>query len=267
MWRALHVQIDPPPHVLEDEIGLKLIAPPENWQARPDMNPAWTSRIRASMVARARFVEDLLAEKVKQGVAQYVLLGAGIDTFAQRNPTVASRLKIFEIDRPEPQEWKRQRLKETGYGLPPNLKFVAVNFENQKWWDQLLNSGFDESKPALIASTGVSMYLTLQANQSTLQQLAQLPTGSAFVMSFLRPLELIDKQDQAMTERAIKGAAASGTPFVSFFAPADLIKMAQSAGFKDAQHISKEMLIDRYFKNRKDGLQPSNGEELLLATT
>ncbi|HEY2324469.1 MAG TPA: class I SAM-dependent methyltransferase, partial [Thermoanaerobaculia bacterium] len=106
LWRALHVEIDPPPHVIEDVIGLQLAAPGEGWRSRPDMNPDWTRPFRASIVARARFIEDLVAEQSAHGVAQYLILGAGLDTFAQRNPELASRLRVFEVDRPEPQEWK-----------------------------------------------------------------------------------------------------------------------------------------------------------------
>src|SRR5437868_12738964 len=106
LWRALHVEVDPPPHVLEDEVGLKLAAPDDEWRSRPDMSP-FTRPFRASIVARARFIEDLVEEQAASGVAQYVILGAGLDTFAQRRPELASRMLVFEIDRPEPQEWKR----------------------------------------------------------------------------------------------------------------------------------------------------------------
>src|SRR6185295_13713284 len=109
LWRALHVEVDAPPHVFEDEVGLQLIAPDEGWRNRPDMSP-FTRPFRASIVARARFIEELLEEHVRRGVAQYVLLGAGLDTFVQRKPELASRLSVFEIDRPGPQEWKRSRL-------------------------------------------------------------------------------------------------------------------------------------------------------------
>jgi methyltransferase (TIGR00027 family) len=118
LWRALHAEIDAPPHVLEDTIGLRLIAPEANWRERPDMNPQWTAGYRAAIVARARFVEDLVAERAGQGLAQYVLLGAGVDTFAQRRPEVASRLRVFEVDQAGPRAWKRRRLVEEGFGGP-----------------------------------------------------------------------------------------------------------------------------------------------------
>src|SRR5438552_15050344 len=117
LWRALHVEIDPPPHVLEDKLGLKLAAPDDGWRSRPDMS-AFTRPFRASIVARARFIEDLVAEQAARGIGQYVILGAGLDTFVQRRPELASRLPAFEIDRPGPQARKPQRLVDLGLGSP-----------------------------------------------------------------------------------------------------------------------------------------------------
>src|SRR5437016_13827622 len=104
LWRALHVEVDPPPHVFEDEVGLQLAAPDEGWRSRPDMSP-FTRPFRASIVARARFIEDLVAEQATRGVWQYVILGAGLDTFAQRRSELASRLLVFEVERPGRQAW------------------------------------------------------------------------------------------------------------------------------------------------------------------
>src|SRR5579863_4538432 len=158
MWRALHVEADAPPHVLEDSIGLQLLAPGENWRERGDMNPQFTRPFRASIVARARFIEDLVLEQVERGVDQYVILGAGLDTFAQRRPDLAARLRVFEVDQPGPQAWKRRRLAETGLGIPERLRLVPVDFEQgESWWDAILAAGFDSSRPAVVASTGVSM--------------------------------------------------------------------------------------------------------------
>jgi len=130
----MHVQVDPPPHVLEDEIGLRLVTPDEGWRSRPDMDPRGTSLFRASIVARARFIEDLVVEQAGRGVGQYVILGAGLDTFAQRRPEIASGLRIFEVDQPGPQAWKRQRLTELGFGIPEWLRFVPVDFEAGGSW-------------------------------------------------------------------------------------------------------------------------------------
>src|ERR1700741_3375472 len=192
LWRALHVEVDSPPHVLEDEVGLKLAAPDDGWRSRPDMSP-FTRPFRASIVARARFIEDFVAEQAARGVGQYVILGAGLDTFAQRRPELASRLLVFEIDQPGPQAWKRQRLIGLGFGIPPFLRLVPVDFETgDGWLERLTASGFDSGRPAGVASTGVSMYLTKDAIATTLRQIAVLAPGSTFAMSFMLPIELAD---------------------------------------------------------------------------
>jgi len=269
LWRALHVQSDAPPHVLEDEIGLKLLAPNEDWRSRGDMDPQFTRPFRASIVARARFIEDLVVEEVGRGVGQYVILGAGLDSFAQRRPEVASHLKVFEVDQPGPQAWKRQRLIELGFGVPDWLRFVPVDFEaGGSWREGLVSAGFDESQPAIVVSTGVSMYLSKEANSATLREVAALASGSTFAMTFLLPLELADPEVRPGLEMAEKGARASGTPFVSFFIPEEIQELAYEAGFDEARHVSAADLTQRYFAGRTDGLRPpNNAEELLVART
>jgi methyltransferase (TIGR00027 family) len=268
LWRALHVEIDSPPHVFEDEIGLKLAAPDEGWQSRPDMSP-FTRPFRASILARARFVEDLVIEQAARNVEQYVILGAGLDTFAQRRPEIASRMRVFEIDQPGSQEWKRERLVELGLGIPSYLKLVPVDFEaGDAWWDRLVASGFDSERPSVVASTGVSMYLSKDAIMATLRQVAALAAGSTLVMSFMLPIELVDPEVRPGVERAAEGARASGTPFISFFTSDEILALARDAGFKEVRHISADMLAQLYFADRTDGLRPPrNSEELLVATT
>lgn len=269
LWRALHVEADPPPHVLEDEIGLKLLAPDKDWRSRGDMDPQFTRPFRASIVARARFIEDLVVEQAGRGLSQYVILGAGLDSFAQRRPEIASRLRVFEIDQPGPQAWKRQRLIALGFGVPDWLRFVPVDFEaGESWRDRLVTAGFDGSKPAIVVSTGVSMYLSKDANAATLRQVAALAPGSTLAMTFLLPLELADTELRPGLEMAEKGARASGTPFLSFFTPPEILALAREAGFPEARHVSAADLTGRYFVGRTDGLRPpNNAEELLVAHT
>jgi methyltransferase (TIGR00027 family) len=269
LWRASHVHVDAPPHILEDEIGLRLVAPGEGWQRRPDLNPDYTRLFRASIVARARFIEDLVIDAAQLGVDQYVLLGAGLDTFAQRRPEVASRLRVFEVDQPGPQIWKQRRLTELGFDLPEWLRFVPVNFESTlSWLEPLAAAGFDVHRPAIVTSTGVSMYLTVEAIAHTLRQVAVLAVGSTFAMTFLVPVELAGPEVRQGLEMAVRGARASGTPFISFFTPADMLALARECGLHDVRHVSAGDLTKRYFADRTDGFHPpDNGEEILVALT
>ncbi|CAD9227613.1 S-adenosyl-L-methionine-dependent methyltransferase [Burkholderia cenocepacia] len=268
LWRALHVELDAPPHVLADEIGLQLLAPEPGWQQRGDMDPQFTRPFRASIVARARFIEDLVTEQAARGVRQYVILGAGLDSFVQRRPEMASCVTVFEVDQPVPQRWKQRRLVELGYGVPDWLRFVPVDFEaKQSWRDALVGTGFDAGQPAVVVSTGVSMYLTREANAAALREVASLARGSTFAMTFLLPLENADPDVRPGLEMAAKGARASGTPFISFFMPDQIQALAREAGFAKAEHVSAAELTRRYFADRTDGLRPPNhAEELLVAT-
>jgi len=267
LWRAMHVEVDAPPYVLADEVGLRLAAPEDGWRHRPDMDPVFTRGFRAAIVARARFIEDLVEEQTQLGVGQYVLLGAGLDTFAQRKPEIASRLQVFEVDRPGPQAWKRQRLIELGFGVPDWLRLVPVDFEAHSWWEELAAAGFDADRPAVVASTGVTMYLTKEANAVSLRQIASFAPGSTLAMTFLLPLELLDHEDRVGLQMAERGARASGAPFLSFFAPPDMLALAREAGFRDVRHVALSDLAERYFAGRTDGFGPTSGEDLLVATT
>ncbi|WP_079145851.1 class I SAM-dependent methyltransferase [Streptomyces lydicus] len=266
LWRALHVAADAPPHVLHDEIGLKLADPGRNWRERGDMTMPGISGVRASIVARARFVEDLVAERVEAGAAQYVILGAGLDTFAQRRPEVGSRLTVFEVDQPGTQAWKRRRLAALGYGIPSWLTLVPVDFEaGDSWWERLTAAGFDPRKPTVVASTGVSMYLTPEANTATLRQAAVLAPGSVFATTFLLPLDMYDPDQRQVQEFSMRNAAASGTPFISLYSPEEMRRAALEAGFAKAVHVSPDDLAARYFADRHDGLRPPRAEQFLVA--
>ncbi|WP_394840913.1 class I SAM-dependent methyltransferase [Pendulispora brunnea] len=268
LWRAMHVQLDAAPHVLEDEVGLRLAAPPEDWRQRPDMDANFTRSFRASIVARARFIEDLVGEQSGLGISQYVILGAGLDTFAQRRPELASRLRVFEVDQPDTQAWKRQRLVDLGFGIPEWLRLVPVDFEaGGSWWDALAQAGFDARQPAVVVSTGVSMYLTKEAIAATLRQVAALAPRSTLAMTYMLPVDRVDPEERPSRLASENGARASGTPFISFFAPEEIVALARETGFREAHHVSAANYIQRYFANRADGLRPASSEELLIATT
>jgi methyltransferase (TIGR00027 family) len=268
LWRALHVLADPPPHVLADEIGLRIAAPAAGWRNRGDMEPRATSGARAGIVARARFIEDVVEQQAARGVGQYVILGAGLDTFAQRRPEIASRLRVFEVDQPGPQAWKRRRLTELGYGVPEWLRLVPVDFEaGWSWRDKLAEAGFDPGQPAVVVSTGVAMYLTRDAVAAMLREVAALAPGCTLAMTFILPADLLDEQDRPLFEMSVQGARRSGTPFLSFFAPQDMLALARECGFRTAEHVPAAALRERYFAGRADGLRNASGEDFLVATT
>jgi methyltransferase (TIGR00027 family) len=220
-------------------------------------------------VARARFIEDLVAEQADRGVDQYVLLGAGLDTFAQRSPETASRVHVFEVDQPGTQNFKRRRLAELGYGIPDRLHLVPVDFGTSagSWPEQLTAAGFDPGRPAVVASSGVTMYLTKEATAATLRRIAGFAPGSTLAMTFLLPEDLVDERDRAGLKASAAGARASGTPFLSFYTPDEMLTLAREAGFREAHHVPGASHAQRYFTARTDGLRPSTGEDLLLART
>jgi methyltransferase (TIGR00027 family) len=267
LWRALHLEVDDAPPVFVDDIGLRLAQPEPNWRSRGDMTPDATAAFRASILARARFVDDLVYERTAEGIGQYVILGAGLDTFAQRHPELTDRLRIYEVDRPGTQEWKRRRLVAEGYPLPTALRLVPVDFESgESWWNALQNNGFDPSRAAVVASTGVSMYLTKAATEATLRQVAAMAPGSTLAMTFLLPLDLVDPAERSMQADVERAARASGTPFLSHYAPHELVELCRAAGFSTARCVGPGDLTARYFAGRTDGLRPPSAEQLVVAT-
>jgi methyltransferase (TIGR00027 family) len=265
LWRALHVELDEAPPVLDDTIGLQLADPDPDWRSRGDMHPDGTRAFRASIVARARYLDDLVIDRAAAGIGQYVILGAGLDSFAQRHPDVAVR--IFEVDQPGTQDWKRCRLTEIGYPPGENLQFVPVDFERgEAFPDALRVNGFDADRPAVLSSMGVSMYLTKEATETTLRQVAALAGGSVLAMTFMLPVDLVDAAERPMQQSVEAAAAGSGTPFISHYAPEEVVEMCRAAGFSAARHVSPEDLTARYFAQRTDGLRPPTAEQLIVAT-
>lgn len=261
LWRALHLQIDAEPHVIMDDIGRQLADPPEGWQERPDMK--YTRRLRASVVARARFVEDTVERANERGVDQYVILGAGLDTFAQRRGDIAPRMQIYEIDRGDTLKWKRERLAELGFGVPEDLHFVEVDFETMSWSEELRKAGFDIKKPAVVACTGVTLYLKKETIAVTLREIAGFAKGTTLAMTLYLPIDLLDEEDKKMQMIAEEGARLAGTPFESYMTRDEMLELARSAGFGKAKTVSTQEL--GYFDGRTDGLEPASGEVFLVA--
>jgi methyltransferase (TIGR00027 family) len=267
LWRALHLEVDGAPHVIADDIGRRLAQPDTDWRSRGDMDPVGTAGFRASIVGRARFLDDLVRERATAGIGQYVILGAGLDTFAQRHPDVTGLLRIYEVDQPGTQAWKRRRLVEEGYPVPVGLRFVPVDFESgESWWDALNANGFDARHAAVVSSMGVSMYLTREATEATLRQVAALAPGSVLAMTFMLPVDLLDEVEGPMLAGVEAQARASGTPFISHYAPDEMVERCLAAGFASSHVVGPDELFERYFAGRADGLRPPTAEQLVVAT-
>lgn len=263
LWRALHAKLDSQPLILEDTLGEKIINE-ANWESRPDMNPMGTRKVRASIVGRARFIEDLVEEKIKSDIEQIVILGAGVETFALRRTDLMNKISVYEIDQPGPQQWKINRLKEMHVDIPKNLHFVPVNFELENWVDKLASTEFDFSKPALIVSTGVTMYLSREANIETLKVVNRFVSGSVLATSFMLSPEFLPEEDRALLDFSMKKAAESGTPFISLFNPDEMIVLANESGHQNTKVIHSKDIIEKYFKDRTDQLIPAIGECFLI---
>jgi methyltransferase (TIGR00027 family) len=260
--RAAHQLMDQPP-VLDDPIAVRLVGP---GFAR-DMERAQhkvARDFRAFMAVRSRFVEDQLAIAAAHGVTQYVILGAGLDTFAWRNPFPG--LQIFEVDFPATQEWKREMLAGAGLNLPAGFTFVPLDFEHKTLAAGLRDAGFDAEKPAFFGWLGVVPYLTLEAFRATLGDVARMPQGSGLgfdyglspaVLGPVRRLAL-----QALAERV----ASAGEPFKLLFTPEELEDELRNAGFARIEQVDSKQLNVRYFAGRSDGLKLPDPGLGMLAT-
>jgi methyltransferase (TIGR00027 family) len=251
--RAAHQLVDKPP-VLDDPIALRLVG--DGYPRLMERAMHLVGRdFRGFMAARSRYAEDRLAEAVACGVTQYVVLGAGLDTFAYRNPFPT--LRVFEVDFPATQVWKRAMLGQATIGLPANLVFVALDFEHQTLADGLAEAGLDFHKPAFFGWLGVVPYLTLEAFRATLDVVAKMPSRSAVTFDYAVAPETLSPIGRIAFDRLSERVAAAGEPFRLFFTPADLEAELRRSGFKRVEQVDSKRLNDLYFSDRADGLKLS----------
>jgi methyltransferase (TIGR00027 family) len=219
---------------------------------------------RAFMAVRSRYVEDQLAAAVAQGVAQYVVLGAGLDTFAYRNPFAS--LRVFEVDFPATQAWKRALLKEAGIAAPVKLTFVPLDFEHRALAAGLVDAGFDAGAPAFFGWLGVTPYLTLEAFRATLDAIAQLPAGTGVGFDYALAPQTLSPLGRTAFDALANRVAAAGEPFRLFFTPSKLETELRQAGFQRIEQRDSDQLNEMYFKDRADGLKLSAVKLGMLAT-
>lgn len=254
--RAAH-QVRDRPLVLDDPIALRVIRPEVAHELRTNPPMRESSLLgpylRAFFVMRSRFAEDELAASVARGVRQYVVLGAGFDTFAYRNPF--PELRVFEVDHPDTQATKRQRLANSGIETPPSLTFVAIDFTTMKLEDALPGAGFDATKPAFFSWLGVVPYLEPPAIDATFSFIASLSAGSAVVFDYAIPPESLSWTSRLIFNQMAKRVASVGEPWKTFFDPATLLAHLRQLGFTSAEDFGADVLNRRYFAGRKDKLK------------
>jgi methyltransferase (TIGR00027 family) len=294
--RAVHQVLDDDPKILHDPIALQIVeglvrenfamrwpqryataSPAMPASSRQDIldaaeelrNPMW-ALIRSHPLVRSRFAEDCLREAVAGSLRQYVVLGAGLETFAYRQPPWAEHLRIFEVDHPATQQWKRDHLAQVGIPLPANLEFCPIDFEKTALAEGLAITSFDRDVPTFISWLGVTMYLTRDAIESTLRFVLSLPQRSEIVFDFSPTRESMSTADvKAWAEvAAFLGplAAARGEPIITFFEAEELKGWLRQLGFAKPFLLSSELATERYFDGRRDGLRTLQTPRLLRAT-
>jgi methyltransferase (TIGR00027 family) len=256
--RAAHQLLDQP-KVLDDPLALRIIGSEaeDALRSNPKEDHAFSRAFRAFMAARSRFAEDELARAVGQGVKQYVVLGAGLDTFAYRNPHAG--LRVFEVDHPDTQAWKREQLQAAGIAIPASLTFVPIDFERQTLADGLAQSGFDLNAAAFFSWLGVTPYLTRDACMITLSFIAKMHAGSGVVFDFAVDPALLNAGQRQALDALSQRVARYGEPLQLFFDPGKLQDELMGVGFHRTEFLQSKELNARYFKDRKDGLLVRGG--------
>ena len=207
--------------------------------------------LRSHVVLRSRFAEDSLHDAVTRGATQYVLLGAGLDTFAYRQPAWARAIEIVEVDHPASQADKRERLGAAGIEIPGNVRYADIDFERETLAEGLLRSGIAFDQPTFFSWLGVTMYLTREAIDAVLKTVASFPRGSEIVLTFAQPPAPGDD----MSSLAAR-AAHVGEPWISYFTPEELEAVLRGHGFPEVFFLIREEAFTRYYDGRQDGLEP-----------
>jgi methyltransferase (TIGR00027 family) len=268
MRRAAHQLLDDP-KVFDDPVALRIIGKEDAsaLQADPRQSEATplSPYLRAFVAVRSRYAEDELALGVRRGVRQYVILGAGLDTFAYRNPYPEDVLRVFEVDHPTTQTWKRARLEEIGITLPGNLTFAPVDFEIQTLEEGLRSAGYDPDKHTFFSWLGVTEYLTTEVVMATLHFIASAPVGSGIVFDYMISPSLLTPAQQSRLDGLSRRVASAGEPWQAFFDPGLLTRDLRAMGFGYVEDKGPEEINTRYFKNRKDGLRVGSLSHIMNA--
>jgi methyltransferase (TIGR00027 family) len=259
--RAAHQVLDDPV-IFNDPLALSIIGPELAAQITSgDYGKTQSAfpTLRAFLAVRSRFAEDELANAVARGVRQYVVLGAGLDTFAYRNPYADLGLRVFEVDHPATQAWKREQLASAGIAIPSNLTFVAADFERQTLGEALKSANFPAGEKTFFSWLGVTPYLSREAFSQTMRFIALMPRESGVVFDYAIAAGSLSPEELAARDHLARRVAAAGEPFQLFFEPEELAAELRAMGFRHLEDLAPRELNTRYFANRADGLSLRGG--------
>jgi methyltransferase (TIGR00027 family) len=265
--RAAHQLLDDP-LILDDPVVVRLVPEASEPAVRDTLNDPHALEpklFRYLFALRSRFAEDRLAQAAARGVRQYVMVGAGLDTFPWRQPDFAKDLQIFAADHPASLAWTQGRLRERGFAKPPNLTYVPVDLEDRQLGEQLAACGFDLQTASFCSALGVIQYLDSDAVDTLLSFMSALQTGSEFVFSFAPPNDELDGDDLSAAIDGASRTAALGEPWKNRPRSSDLVKRLTQLGFSEIYHLSPELAQQHYLATRNDIPVPPRWEQLITA--
>lgn len=265
--RAVHQLLDDP-IVFDDVLALPILGSQTEAALREDpfqLNDPMSRGLRAALVVRSKLAEDELSRAVKAGVKQYVVLGAGLDTFAFRNSQVNQGIHVYEVDHPSTQTWKKTMLESARVDIPDSVTFVGVDFEKDTLAEELRRAGFCADRPAYFSWLGVTVYLSRQAISETLKYVSSLPKESAITFDYRVEPSLLNPIERMLGEHIGKIIAEQGEPWKSHFEPQALQTELQRMGFGSTLDFGPDELNARYLARRKDGLRTGGGFRIMCA--
>ena len=251
--RAAHQLLDAAPKIIDDPIAVRLldeVAGRKICEFAERYRNSETEALRSHVVLRSQFAEDRLADAVQRGVSQYVILGAGFDTFAFRQPAWAKSLKIFEIDHPSTQSVKRSFITKAGLDVAANVLFAQIDFERESLLEGLCRHHVSLEEPTFFSWLGVTMYLKEAAIDSALRSMSAYPSGSEVVLTFKQPPTRTAGPTAEAARKLAEKVASVGEPFVSFFEPKAIEAKLTSAGFSRVEFLDLQTADARYFASR-----------------
>ena len=267
--RAAHLIVDEPPLIFADPLAERLLGgEAEELLSYHRLHGSHVvlAGARAQVTCRSRYAEDHLASAVADGIRQYVILGAGLDSFAYRSP-VADQVAIFEVDMLATLDDKRARLSAAQLEVPDNVVFVAVDFESGSLSADLANNGLDLSEPAFVSWLGVTMYLSRDALGATFKELSRLGSGTQVVADYMLPAELRDEAGETYVELVAPSSAERGEPWLSFLSPVQMSELLASHGFATLRQVAQRDVGDTQMWHRSDALRPANLSVIAHAAT